>query len=267
MGGSIRVVTKIDGVISKQTRWTNSLPQFVKNESFLNCDREYVQEYNNRESKYRESNETFSPNSYGLDFYDFDSKKIYTNQGYCGYSDIDMTEIFIYLHGRVANVSTKNNGSLIIDPILDDSKFFFPTEVKKMWESNMLSCNVFTGSKKDPLYDPMYNKSISKEDMGNISFETCLALMEKFGSSQRVPFGLNQKSRIGLFSMFLDKTIKHKIKGFNINWKEHGWELKEYDESELGFKLMLSDLQKDYVLSDTDIKEWDQFINDRYKEE
>lgn len=88
MGGYIRIIIKVDDKIYCQTRWTNAIPNFVQNTKFIECDRDYIHEYLNSPSTYREENEIFSPSGYGIDVFDFDSKQIYSCQYYTDYKTI-----------------------------------------------------------------------------------------------------------------------------------------------------------------------------------
>lgn len=96
MGGSIRVIIREeDGKVHKMIRWTNHLPYFVKNKKFFDCDKEYIKEYINRNDSYRVDDNIMAPECYGITVFDFMKKKILNMQGYCGYSEIDNSELYI----------------------------------------------------------------------------------------------------------------------------------------------------------------------------
>ena len=96
MGGSIRVIIVKDKIVTKKTRWTNSLPSFVQDSNFIDCKKEWVDEYINSPSDYTTPQNDFSPEGYGLDVFDFDKKIIYSCQGYCSYKAIDFIDMLFY---------------------------------------------------------------------------------------------------------------------------------------------------------------------------
>jgi len=108
MGGSIRIVTKLNNELHTHTRWTNALPEYVMSDKFIEKDEKYIKKYleNYKTSQYKLDIELFSPCDYGLDVFDFDKKVILSNQGYCAYDMIETVSISLSL--RYTNFTDRN---------------------------------------------------------------------------------------------------------------------------------------------------------------
>jgi len=258
MGGSIRVVHKLNGVITKQTRWTNSLDDYVQNSQFIKSDPEHIQEYLNRPTDYGEPPEHFAPNGYGLDFFDFDKKEIHTWQGYTSYQDIEYIALFLWLLGHVSTINGVVDGKVYLTRSTDQDEYFFPHEVRKMWNENMLSGITYTGSYEDHWMQENI-KILSKEEMGNPTFEECLSMLENthepIGGKKRLMYAEHYKEGFP------------KITGFQINWSNLGWTLHEYPETLQGLKDMKAAIEIDNPFTPEDEKVWEEFMEDRYGEE
>lgn len=129
MGGSIRVITKLNNEIYKHTRWTNRLPEYVVSDKFIERDEKYINEYleEYKNSYYKSDIELFSPCDYGLDVFDFDKKVIISNQMYCSYLQIDTAAISLYLNGVVITDSNSNNEDVP------------PQKTKRMYDKKQIS--------------------------------------------------------------------------------------------------------------------------------
>ena len=249
MGGSIRVVHRIGGVIDKQTRWTNSLPGYVQNAKFINGDPEYVKEYQTRPSEWRGEQEFLAPNGYGLDFYDFDKKTIHTVQGYTSYNTIEYSGIFLWLLGKVKSIDAIVDGKLFLSTCTDSDDYFFPHEIRKMWNEGMISGISYTGNYDDSWMEEN-QKILSKEELGNPTFEELLAMLEHTAGRKR---------------MYADhyKEGSPELIGLMINWEEFGWTIKKYDETSEGLKEIKSNIEADIPLTTEDLEIWDVFIGER----
>jgi len=105
MGGTIATIIKLNDKIYKLDGITNSLPEFVKIDKFIECDKKWIKYYISCFNEVK----TFSPEGYGLDIFDFDNKRILTMQGYCSYYTIDYTNILMYLNGCVGTDTKVND--------------------------------------------------------------------------------------------------------------------------------------------------------------
>ena len=253
MGGSIRVVHRIGGEINKQTRWTNSLPGYVQNEKFVEGDPEYVKEYLSRPSEWREKKEYFAPNGYGLDFYDFDKKIIHTIQGYTSYKDIEYSAVFLWLLGKVSTLDSIVDGKIFLTKCTDKDEYFFPHEVRKMWEKNMLSGISYIGD-YDNSWIPENQKILSKEEMGNPSFEECLSMLE---------YTKGHDSKRHLMYAEYYKEGFPELLGFRINWEAFGWTIHKYQEDSAGLKAIKEAIQADITLSKKEEEKWKEYIEYR----
>jgi len=147
MGGSIRTVFIKDGQVYKQTRWTNGLPLFVKHDKFIEKNEEWINDYINQPSGYREEHETFSPSGYGLDIFDFDRKKIYSHQIYCNYDTIHYANIAIFLGKHASDI--------------DDPDYNYSEVTKRMWEKKMLTTKItYINSLKKEIGKHTYEKAL-----------------------------------------------------------------------------------------------------------
>jgi len=229
MGGSIRTVHVIDKKYDIQTRWTNSLPEYVKSSKFVLSDMDYIKSYLNRKSEYRNEKETFSPTDYGLDVFDFDNKTIINCQGYCRYDDISYCVVSLYNNQSYASIDD-DNGKITITPITKEDEEFYPTEVKQMWEKNMLSVDLRI---RHSDIDKIKNKS----DYGKTSFEDILKQMANF------------------------EDRDNGIASFKIKWADFGWKLKVFEpDNLLGF---YNYIKENYKLTSEDINDWEGHINER----
>lgn len=221
MGGTIRVITVVDNNVYKQSRWTNPLPDYVKTDKFVKCDRIWINDYLSHydSSAYAEKEETFSPNGYGLDVFDFDNKRILTSQGYCSYERIDWSAIYLYMAGCV-----------ITDLPVEDQT---PTTTKRMFEAGMLG---------------MVDWGMKEISLPN-TFDEALKIMEE-----------TDQYRFHKHSQPPPKVIAI---GFSILWKKMGWDLIQFEESKKGFKEMLDYCNKNYTLTEKDVKVWKKFIRER----
>lgn len=253
MGGAIRVVHRIGGSIDKQTRWTNSLPAYVKNADFVNGTPEYIEEYIKRPSEYRHPTDDFSPDGYGIDFFDFESRTIHTMQGYCDYTDIEYSSIFIYLTGNVAGY-TLVDGQLRLKTHSYDDPDFFPTQVMRMWDLGMLSVVTYTGKRNEP-WNPEFEKVLTPEELPGVFYAECLASMEKFETEHR---GYGNPLFEPLYPNLKEKNIPA-ITGFKINWKKFGWTIKDYPENDPeGIRSFYMNVQS--LLTDEEKKEWEEWV-------
>ena len=120
MGGSIRTIIIKDDKIHSLDSYTNGLPDFVKNDKFIEGDDEYL----NKFIAYYISNQPFAPEGYGIDIFDFDKKKIINCQGYCSYDKYDLTSIDIHKMGMIISDVDKSN--------------LPPQSTKRMWDKGMM---------------------------------------------------------------------------------------------------------------------------------
>jgi hypothetical protein len=162
MGGSIRVVTIFEGKIFPQTRWTNPNPFFVKNLNFLICKKEHIEEYLNDYEKcdgYSENEESFSPNGYGLDVFDFDKKIIYSTQCYCSYDTISYSMVY----NELASMFERK-------PEPDDRNYY-PNIARELWDNNA----IYIDNKRG-----YYSKD-------NLSFDASIKMFEKYYRDKNSP--------------------------------------------------------------------------------
>lgn len=148
MGGAVRVIVKQDDVIHKHTRHTNALPDFVKSDKFIECDKKYMNDYLNVKSDYSSDKDTFSPDGYGLVVLDMDSKTIISSQGYCSFEYIMLTTYALYEMGCVMGVDK-------------DSPYYYPNTIKRMWEKDMLSATesyLSEGKVESKLINPSFEE-------------------------------------------------------------------------------------------------------------
>jgi len=217
MGGSIRVVTIKDGVTKCTSRWTNVLPHFVKHDKFIEKDERWIKEYINQNSEYSDGSDNFSPEGYGLDVFDFDRKKIYTCQDYCGYDTIDYVAIELYVTDRVMGID--NN----------DTDEYYPSVAKRMWDKQMISSRIIS-------------LGTNEEDM---------TFIKTFDEAMKIGKQLF-KDRAKIFN----NTKKYLE--FVINWKQFGWELKEYEN----WRKYFNNIRLAYNLNEEEIKGWEERISE-----
>lgn len=254
MGGKIRVIHIVDGETSIQSRHTNPLPEYVKNMKFIKGDREYIKEYINTPSSFREKREYFSPNGYGLDIYDFDKKIIYNCQSYTHLKTIQRVSLLLYYKGNVIGPDG------VITP---DSPYFFPSEVKQMWDENILrvaSVKDINGSGKDEDNYMHWNKEELK-----MSFEEVYEHMLDFDSFIRRYFGAKRGNVLDKIRMWTNCEPEIKISHLEIDWEAAGWTYKHFEDDLDGFKAMFEDVQKHYQLSERDKKKWEIFLKELSK--
>lgn len=229
MGGSIRVIVREEnGKIHKMVRWTNQLPYFVKNKKFFDADKDYISEYVNRLDGYRVDDNIMAPECYGIAVFDFTKKKIFNMQGYCSFSDIADSELYL---SRDMQES---------DDIFNSYK-----KAKEMFDSGYLKFQQVSYNKKD--YKNTYEihdiEPISIDDFINYNFDekdyivTRIILSidyDKLGWELIDEGGENEHS---LFKIYLDMYNN----GFEFSYKDNEvWEQEmaekeEYWEGECEF--------------------------------
>ena len=253
MGGTIRVIHVIDKQIDKQSRWTNSLPEYVKTDKFISGDRKWINDYLTRKSAYREDDESFSPNGYGLDVFDFDKREIHTCQGYCSYSEISYATVWLWLDGGILeSIEKKENGKTItvLSVVTSEDPNFYPPIVERMWDSGMVSVI-------------LENSRIikSKEELDNISFLQVLQEMKKYDRNKFVSSAMKRGYDTGLKSL---KKSKINSSSFYVEWKKMGWKLMQYSEDKKGWTEFYENMKNNYPLTDEEKKLWEEKIEEAW---
>jgi hypothetical protein len=254
MGGSIRVVTKIDGTIHKQIRWTNYLPDFVPYPEFISCNKEYIQAYINRANPEQEEVQTISPYGYGLDVFDIDAKKLWTMQGYCSYITIDTVLLSMWYNGNMIDGGK---------PYDESSPDYYPTFVQKMWDAGYIKVRGYSGTKDEP-WDSAKEYFLTKNEVG-LSMEECYAIMSK-------NWEVSHKSMAEYFekllnSIFGKKAEQPQLLNFVIDWAAAGWTIKEYDEtSKESYIAYMQELEDAGFLTEDDKKAWEEWGFERFED-
>ena len=226
MGGAIKVIIKHEGIVHKQTRWTNLIPRFVLTDKFVEGDVLHIHDYLNAESAYSDPSDDFSPDGYGLLVFDFDAKRIYDCQGYTGLNQYDSVHLL---------VQTQHN------PALEQLKKDPDWEVnawRRMWDKKML--NVFQYHFNEP--------EIVKILELDVSFDEVCKIM-----SDHHPTAKSRRK-------FKKLTDEERIRGFNVKWKEMGWEYKTYRENAEGYSEYYEDIKSNYNLTADECKNWEEWI-------
>lgn len=256
MGGSIRVVTKIDGVTHKQIRWTNVLPEWVKHTNFIKCDKAYVQAYIDRANpEEQEEVQTISPYGYGLDVFDFDAKKLWTMQGYCSYIDIDTILLSMWYNDNYC----KANGELYDRSDPD----WYPNVLQSMWDAGYIKVRGYSGAKDEP-WDSAKEYFLSKDEVG-LSMEECYIIMAN-------NWDVRHRSMVEYFekllnSIFGKKAEQPQLLNFVIDWAAAGWTIKEYDEtSKESYLLYMQELDEAGFLTEDDKKAWEEWGAERFED-
>lgn len=228
MGGDIRVIHVIDDKPNIQVRWTNPLPDYVKADRFMNFDLEYINEYLNKPSEHRYDGEAvFAPVGYGLDVFDFNKKKIYTNQGYCQYTHIHFTSVLTYIHDRIWPKPDK------------DTDEYYPNIVKRMFDVGMVTPCIRS-------YDSASNSVVNEPITGIADFDKLIRKMYEL-----------EYPTIG----------KRQMTTFEVNWDRFGWEVIKFEESLKGWETFRDLMISEYKISDSDTKVWNDYLSDRYEDE
>lgn len=251
MGGLIRVVHVCDGEVDKQSRWTNSLPEYVKSDSFIEGDRAYIKEYMQRKSEYRAKREHFAPSGYGLDVFDFDRKEIRTCQGYCDYTEISYNSVRMYFTGNVVSISNIDKDNILFpSPITPDDPSYYPPVVGRMFEKKMVGLKSRSSKIKIPL-ENLASKDPNGQEQ-DLSFEIVLSNMELANQWRKRRFkksGAEAQRPSVMFDTFY------------IEWEKFGWKVIKYQT----LKEMYEDVSKIYTLSNKDKKVWEEEI--KYEQE
>lgn len=247
MGGTIRVINKIDNKIVINDRWTNNLPEYVKNEKFFDCDRQYVADYISRREDQFDDTGVY-PVAYGLDFFDFDNKVIYTMQSYTSYNSVDPITLHFYYNGNVLD-----NGK----PITQSSPYFLPNTIKAMWDRGFIDVLAYKGDIEKGWKEE--NEIVLTKEEVNLTFEECYELMRKTNHLIK-----NSISEILLekIKSFFAAEMPLCLLEFRFNFKNLGWTLKEYDETEAGCRQYIADLQAAGLISESDLPHWEEFIKE-----
>lgn len=234
MGGTIRVITVLDSKVHKQSRWTNPLPDYVQTDKFVEGNKEWVEEYlsHYETSAYAENDETFSPNGYGLDVFDFDNKVLLTDQGYCQYDRIDYATVALHLGGNVIHGRKKEDVP--------------PATTRRMFEKGMLG-----------LVNWVDGKGFQEVECPDTYDEAWKIIQDTNEYRWNTP-------RRGLDFTGFKKVKKPKVQAmsFSILWEKMGWKVIKFEESKAGFKKMLEYCKKNYNLTEEDINDWKEFLKD-----
>jgi hypothetical protein len=252
MGGSIRVVIKLDGTMHKQIRMTNYLPNFVPYPEFINVDKEYVQAYINRGSPEDQvEKQTISPYDYGLDVFDFDAKKLWTMQNYCSYIDIDTILLSMWYNGRMIGEGG--------NPIDETNPDYYPTYIKSMWDAGHIKVRGYTGTKEE-LWDSAKEYFLTKDQV-KLSMEECYLIMSKNWDVEHRKQNISQYFEDLWNKLIAKNPVQPQLLNFVIDWEAAGWTINDYENTPAGAKLFMQAI--DGMLSDEDTKDWEEWISER----
>jgi len=230
MGGSIKTIIIRDEKQNILDGYTNSLPEFVKTDKFIDGDKEWIDEY----IKCYYNSKMFTPNDYGLDIFNFDKKEILTCQCYCSYNNIEYTSISLYMGGHVLT-TTENQDKP-------------PFVSKRMWDKGMirLTANFYDEKNKKFINTDNVDQKSSYED----SFQYLKDNNPMSTKIDRESLELNQLERY-------QNGIENLPSSYKIRWEDFGWKLKTFEDSFEGSIEMLDYcIANGYKISKTEIDEW-----------
>lgn len=230
MGGLIAVTIKQeDGTVHNMERWTNPLPYFLKDLRILEEDEEYIQEYINQEHEGKW--EYTAPMGYGLVVLDLQSKAIFDCNGYSSFNHWSFSQIYL------DSVSIRNHYGSITGPdkpdqtvAFDDVEYQGPCWKLKKWiEAGRIKA-----------YDSVYEPE-AKLLCENPTVEEIIKLVQQRDA--------------------------HSWGGFMIDWSPFDY-FKWSDGPEESWSEMREQMvESGWKFTDDDLKEWDQFVDERYSEE
>lgn len=237
MGGTVSVIIREeDGKVHKMARWTNSLPYFIKNMKFINKDKEYL-------------------NNYLKAFYDM--KSDYEKNKESGNFQFNMTDVYIPDSGYISPIEY---GIVVID--YQTSKIvhcqgyssldlLFMSEVDKIYretEDDRICIQEIIDNKRIKSLRGFYDKEAGLHEFP-VEYKTINGQMEVVLSG-----GLKKDDVLYPHGYTLDISPWEVIR-FEDNNKIEFLKTKEKIK-ELGFEI-----------TEEDEKNWEEFINYRFKEE
>lgn len=250
MGGQIRIIIREeDGTIHKQSRWTNTVPCFVKNIKFFTNDKDYINEYikaYNKSGMYKSDNECISPNTeYGMVILDFKDKWIGSMNGYCGFDCYELSGILL----SASNVVDKKGRIDLekVEKVLSTEYNDFHSAYE-LYNAGILS---FTNE----LYYADNSKSTVNIPISEFSEPEINRLYNARKSKSKSLFKSNK-------SVEFERVI-----GL-IDYNKLGWSLTDYREDIKGNVAFLKDvLSHSFTLTLNDIDDWQSHINERFQED
>ncbi len=249
MGGQIRVIIREeDGTVHKHSRWTNSLPCFVKNPKFLSEDKEYIKMYieGYKTSGYKSDVEFLSPNTeYGMVILDFKDKWVASMNGYCSFDNYELAGLLLDARNVVDNDGQidKNKAAEVLKAEYNDFH-----SGHELYNSGLLSFvkeQYYSDRTKSVVEVPI--KEFNEKEIKKLYNKRHSKISKLFKSNKSVEF----ERIIGL-----------------INYEKIGWSLSEYSETIEGNLSFLKDvLSHSFSLTTDDINDWQEYLNERYQDQ
>ncbi|RYD42546.1 MAG: hypothetical protein EOP83_32620 [Verrucomicrobiaceae bacterium] len=93
MGGDIKMMTRFsDGTVEGDVRHTNLFPFWFRHPRFIEADEAWFRQYVEMPSEYKEGDNTFVPDEYGVVVADFQSRTVFVCNGYSNLVTVSVFE-------------------------------------------------------------------------------------------------------------------------------------------------------------------------------